>query len=130
MENKIEKSRDQVKKTDFERERDKLLELFEITDESEKKLVEGLIDDAAFIRTENTKLREIMKETGMVRIHPDNVGLQKPLEVSKQYGRNVNTYATVIKTLNSILHKSVIEEEDTFDKWIQERDRAKQERNK
>lgn len=130
MENKSEKSKDRVKMSDYDKEREKLLELFEITDESEKKLVEGLIDEAAFIRSENTKLREIMAETGMVKIHKDNKTLQKPLEVSKQYGRNVNTYATVIKTLNSILHKSAIEEEDGFDKWIQERDRARKERGK
>jgi hypothetical protein len=49
--------------------------------------------------------------------------LQKQTEAGKQYLKNVNSYAVVVKTLNGILSRDAVEGEDAFDEWI----RGKQE---
>lgn len=97
----------------------KLTEIFVEVEESKRKLVEGLIEDAAFIKAENYILKQAIEKTGMVKIHPDHPDLQKPIETAKQYLKNINSYAVVIKTLNGVLMKNTIEGEDEFDKFIQ-----------
>lgn len=96
----------------YEQELEKLTEIFKNVDESKRKLVEGLIEDAAFLKSENYVLRKHISSTGMVKIHPQHQDMQKPIETAKQYLKNVNSYATVIKTLNGVLAISVIEDED------------------
>lgn len=106
---------------EYKKEHEKLTKIFENVEEEKKQLAEGLIKDAAFLYAENMVLIEVMEQTGMVRIHPDNPARQKVTEASKQYLKNVNTYSTVIKTLNSILNNNAIEEEDAFEKWMKEK---------
>lgn len=101
----------------FERERAKLTEIFANVDESKKKLVEGLIQEASFLLAENQSLRQLMQETGMLKVHPTNKSLQKQTEAGKQYLKNVNSYAVIIKTLNGILNKNMIEDEDELSEF-------------
>lgn len=96
----------------YKAEIEKLTEIFNNVDESKRKLVEGLIQDAAFLKTENQELKNLLKETGMIKIHPTNKGLQKQVPAAKQYLQNLNSYAIVIRTLNSVLSKDLIEEDD------------------
>lgn len=102
-------------------ERSKLTEIFADVEPSKAKLVEGLIEEAAFLYAETHALRSIIEQSGMVRIHPDHPELQKPTEVGKQYLKNVNSYAVIIKTLNGVLQKNVIEGEDAFDAFLQKK---------
>jgi regulator of replication initiation timing len=97
----------------------KLTEIFAEVEESKRKLVEGLIEDAAFIKAENYILKKAIEKTGMVKIHPDHPDMQKPIETAKQYLKNINSYSVVIKTLNGVLMKNTIEGEDEFDKFMQ-----------
>lgn len=109
-------------KTDvYKREFEKLTEIFKDVDPNKKKLVEGLIQEASFLYAENYKLRELIKKTGMLKVNPINKSLQKPTEAGKQYLKNINSYSVIIKTLNGILQKNVIEEDDAFDLWIKEK---------
>lgn len=103
------------------KEQEKLKEIFKDVDEGKKQLVEGLIEEAAFLYAENYKLREIMEKTGMLKVHPTNLELQKQTEAGKQYLKNINSYAVVIKTLNGVLQKNTIEAEDAFDAWVKKR---------
>lgn len=96
----------------FQQERDKLLEIFQDIEESKRKLVEGLIEDAAFLKAENHILKQLLNKTGMVIVHPTNNQLQKPTEASKQYLKNVNSYSVIIKTLNGVLGKNFIDDDD------------------
>lgn len=110
-----------MSKTDvYKSELAKLVEIFKDVDESKRKLVEGLIEDAAFIKTENNILKDIISKTGMVKIHPDHPELQKPTEAAKQYSKNINSYSVVIKTLNGVLMKDTVEGEDEFDEFMKE----------
>ena len=103
----------------YQKELDKLAKIFEEVEESKRKLVEGLIEDAAFLKAENYVLKQAITETGMVKIHPEHPELQKPIETAKQYLKNINSYAVVIKTLNGVLMKNTIEPDDAFDEFIQ-----------
>lgn len=116
----MEVFRNMTKQKVYELELAKLNEIFEEVEEPKKKLVQGLIEDAAFLKAENYILKQIIKDTGMVKIHPQHPELQKPIEVGKQYLKNINSYSVVIKTLNGVLQKSTIEADDDFDDFINE----------
>lgn len=109
-----------LKSIEFQKELIKLTEIFKDVEESKQKLVEGLIREAAFIYSENIALRESLEQTGMVKVHPTKPDMQKPLDTAKQYLKNVGAYAIVIKTLNGVLQKNQIEQDDEFDKFIEE----------
>lgn len=96
----------------YQKELAKLQEIFKDIDPSKAQLVEGLIQDAAFLSAENSELRTILATTGTIKVHPNYPDLQKPTEAGKQYLKNLNTYSVVIKTLNGILSKSITEEDD------------------
>lgn len=106
--------------TEIQKEREKLAELFKDIEPAKAMLVDGLIEDAAFLRVQNARLKARLAETGMVKIHPDYPDMQKPIEAARQYLRNVNSYAVVIKTLNGVLSKNVPDEEDEFDRFLKE----------
>jgi len=101
----------------FNKEIAKLHEIFKDVDPSKAQLVEGLIEDAAFLLAENAELRERMAETGMVEFHPTNPKLQRTTEAAKQYLKNVNSYAVVIKTLNGVLSKNMLDPDDGMDEF-------------
>lgn len=104
----------------YDAELEKLNELFDNVDPAQKKLVAGLIEDAAFLLAENHVLKEQIAKTGMVKVHPTNPDLQKPVETGKQYLKNINSYAVIIKTLNGVLSKNALEGDDEFDKFLQD----------
>jgi hypothetical protein len=106
-----------TKKEAYEDELKKLNELFNEVEENTKKLNEGLIKDAAFLYAENYELKQVLDQTGMVKIHPDNLSLQKTIPAAKEYRQNLNSYAVVIKTLNSVLNKGANEEDDDMDDY-------------
>ena len=95
----------------YKKELEKLKELFKDIEEPKQKLVEGLVEDAAFIFSENCVLKESLAQSGMVKVHPDHPNIQKQTEAAKQYLKNVNSYAVIIKTLNSVLSKGIVDED-------------------
>lgn len=104
----------------YEQELEKLKEIFQDVEESKRKLVEGLIEDAAFLKAENHELKQVIEKTGMIKVHPEYPDLQKPTEAGKQYLKNINSYSVVIKTLNGVLQKNTIESDDEFDEFMRE----------
>jgi regulator of replication initiation timing len=105
------------KKAVYEKELKKLTEIFADVEETKRKLVEGLIEDAAFLKAENNVLKQSITETGMVKIHPEHPEMQKSVETAKQYLKNINSYSVVIKTLNGVLNKNIIEGEDELSEF-------------
>jgi len=101
----------------YQKELAKLCEIFTEVEPSKSQLVQGLIEDAAFLLAENHELRKSIAVTGMVKVHPQHPEIQKPIEAAKQYLKNAGVYAVVIKTLNGILNKSAIEEEDELSEF-------------
>lgn len=105
------------KKAEYQKEFKKLSEIFADVDESKRRLVEGLIEDAAFLKAENFVLKETLTEIGMVNFHPQRKELQKPVIAAKQYLNNLNSYAVVIKTLNGVLNKNILEDDEDMSEF-------------
>jgi len=105
----------------FDKELARLREIFQKVDREKADMVDGLLQDAAFLKAENYELRTRLSKTGMVEFHPENPRLQRTTEAAKQYLKNVNSYAVVVKTLNGVLMKNALEDDDEFDKFLRER---------
>jgi regulator of replication initiation timing len=104
----------------YKAELEKLTEIFKDVDEFKRKLVEGLIEDACFLKSENYVLKEILVNTGMIKIHPQHPSMQKPVIAAKEYRQNLNAYAVIIKTLNGVLQKNIPDGDDDFDDFMKE----------
>ena len=103
-------------KTKINNEYLRLRSLFSSVDETKTELVDNLIQQAAFMKVELGILQEQIRKHGAVQV--STKGAQRQTEAAKYYTKLVNTYGTVIKTLNSIMGKNIIDEDDEFDKFI------------
>ena len=105
------------KQAEYLGELQKLNEILADVDAPKRKLVEGMIEDAAYLYAENKVLRASLAETGMIRMNPNSPMQQKPIESARQYRQNAASYAVIIKTLNGVLSKNISEEEDGMDEF-------------
>lgn len=112
--------KDTDKSAVYQQEYVKLTEIFKDVEESKRKLVEGLIQETAFLKGELFDMKNILEETGMIRVNPANKAMQKTIPIANEYRRTVNIYSLNIKVLNSILMKDTIEADDPFDEWMKE----------
>ena len=94
----------------------RLRSLFSSVDETKTELVDNLIQQAAFMKVELSKLQEQMIKYGAIQI--SSKGLMRQTEAAKYYTKLVNAYGTVIKTLNSILRTQVNDGDDAFDEFL------------
>lgn len=108
------------KQAEYSAELEKLKGIFAEVEEPKRILVEGLMKDAAFFYAENKVLRASLAQTGMIRINPRNPAQQKPVEAARQYRQNSAAYAVIIKTLNGILSKNILEEDDDLEEFEDE----------
>lgn len=97
-------------------EYNRLKSLFNNVEESKAELVDNLIQQAAFMKVELDNLQIQIKKHGAVQV--SNRGTQRQTEAGKYYTKLINSYGTVIKTLNSILGKNVNDEDDAFDEFL------------
>lgn len=109
------------RKIETQKELQKLKEIFKEIGAATLELIEGLLEETAYLKVELIEMRKILDETGMIKINQENKSQQKTLPIANEYRRTINIYALNIKVLNSILNKVDIEEEDAFDKWQQEK---------
>ena len=106
-------------KTDvYNQELKKLNDIFSKIDDNKQKLAEGLINEASEIKADLFELNEIKNKVGYIKIHPQNVSVQKKTEVGAILLKLQSSYSNIIKVLNSILNKNEIEEEDELDEFI------------
>jgi hypothetical protein len=104
------------KHEDINIELERLRSLFSSIDETKTKLVDNLIEQAAFMKVELGILQEQIRKYGAVQV--SSKGAQRQTEAAKYYTKLINSYGTVIKTLNSIMGKNVIEGDDAFDDFL------------
>ena len=97
-------------------EYNRLKSLFNNVEESKAELVDNLIQQAAFMKVELDNLQIQIKKHGAVQV--SNRGTQRQTEAAKYYAKLINSYGTVIKTLNSIMGKNVNDEDDAFDDFL------------
>lgn len=102
-------------KVDAEYERIKAL--FEGVDEKQIALVDGSIREAARLRVELNRLNEIVKVTGLVKIHPKLPTVQEELPVSKIITKVRANYLSYISRLSALLGKNVDEDDDDLGEY-------------
>lgn len=99
-----------------EKEYKRLKLLFSNIDDVKSELVDNLIYQASFMKVELENLQDKIRKYGAVQI--SSKGTQRQTESAKYYTKLVNSYGTVIKTLNSILGKNVQDDDDAFDEFL------------
>ena len=105
------------KKEVIQKEKDKLTELFKNVEENKRLLAENTIQQAANLTGELFELYENIKQNKSVVVSSKNPSHQLITESAKLWNKYLNTYAVLIKTLNGILEKNVIDAEDDFDEF-------------
>jgi hypothetical protein len=101
---------------DVNDELERLRSLFSSVDETKTKLVDNLLEQAAFMKVELGVLQEQIRKYGSVQV--SSKGSQRQTEAAKYYTKLINSYGTVIKALNSIMGKNIIEGDDSFDEFL------------
>ncbi len=101
---------------DINHEIERLRSLFSSVDENKAKLVDILIEQAAFMKVELGILQEQIRKHGAIQV--SSKGAQRQTEAAKYYTKLINAYGTVIKTLNSIMGKNVTDGDDAFDDFL------------
>lgn len=102
-------------KTKVEYER--LLELFKDVDGDKVKLVDELLKKAAFLKTQLDCLEDEIRRTGSMRV----VKGQYVVSVAyKTFLQSLGVYQNLIKTLNTIMGRNVIDEDDEFDEFMKQ----------
>lgn len=94
------------------KEYERIKALFDGVDESQLNLIDGAIWEAARIRVELNTLHEIVKESGLIKVHPQNPALQKELPVSKLIVKARANYLNYISKLSNLLGKNIDDEDD------------------
>lgn len=95
-----------------------LKEIFKSIESNTLKLIDGLLEETAFLKVELEEMRNIMSETGMLKVHPTDKSKQKSMPVANEYRRTMNIYSLNIKVLATILNKLGDCEDDAFDFWV------------
>jgi hypothetical protein len=106
------------KMADVAKEYERIKALFTNVDEKQLALVDGAIWEAARLRVELDRLHEIVGQTGLVKLHPDNSDLQKELPVSKLIVKVRANYLNYIAKLSKVLGAGIDDDEDELDEFI------------
>ncbi|CQR73315.1 hypothetical protein SOV_50980 [Sporomusa ovata DSM 2662] len=93
-------------------EYERIKALFAGVDEKQLALVDGAIWEVARLRVELNRLNEIIKQTGLIKLNPDNPAMQKELPVSRMIVKVRANYLNYIAKLSGILGRNVNDEED------------------
>ena len=93
-----------------------LADIFAKVDEDKAKVVEPLLPQVVFLEQRLEELRELPH----LRIHPTNPARQEVTAAGKQYKELMQSYLNAIKVLQSTLSRYSVEEQDAFDKWLEE----------
>lgn len=99
------------------KEYERIRELFKDCDENQLQLLDGAIWETARLRVELNDLNKIVVQTGLIKVNPNNLSMQKELPVSKLIVKTRANYLNYIAKLSNILGKNIDEEEDDLDEF-------------
>ena len=102
---------------DIEKEYERIKELFNGCDENQLRLLEGTIWECARLRVELNNLHEIVKKTGLIKVHPTNPSMQKELPVAKLIVKTRANYLNYVSKLSGILGKNIEEDDEDLDEF-------------
>lgn len=98
----------------IKKEKKRLAEIFKNIETTKLKLVESLINDAAFQRITLEETREIINRDGVIEVYQNGAnqkGIKKSSAV-EVYDKMVNTYSRIIKQLCDLLPERVVWDEN------------------
>ncbi len=102
---------------DVQKEYERIKRLFDGVDEHQLNLIDGALWECARLRVELDNLHDIVKQSGLIKLHPQNPSLQKELPVSKLIVKARANYLNYISKLSSLLGKNVDEDEDDLNEY-------------
>lgn len=101
----------------LKKESDRWNELFNDTDDSTKKAVEGLIQKAAFLHSMCWELQQVIEKSGAIKVHPNNPEMQKQVPAVKEYARLAESYANITNKLNALRLKTAVDGDDGLEDY-------------
>jgi len=106
-----------MNKTEIKKEYDRLKDLFKDMDESKLSLIDELLNQTAFLTVELKNMNKTIFKEGAIQ--HSNKGNVRESQTYKTYLKSLAIiYQGIIKTLNTIVGKNVIDEDDEFDEFI------------
>nr|WP_315022909.1 zinc-binding protein [uncultured Aminipila sp.] len=101
------------------KEYEKFLELFKQAgaDELQLAICDSLITECARAKVQLDQLQDITIKTGLVKIHPDNPGMQKTLPVASELSKLRASLTNMLIKLNKILCTGIEEEDDDLEEF-------------
>lgn len=97
-------------------EYERLKKLFINVDESKAELVDELLKKASFLKSELDVLEIKIEKYGA--IETSNKGNVRESIYYKTYLQTINVYQSIIRTLNTIMGKNVVDPDDEFDEFM------------
>jgi len=97
---------------EVEKEYERIKTLFSGCDEHQLDLLDGALWECARLRVELNNLHDIVKETGLIKVNPNNPTMQKELPVSKLIVKARANYLNYVSKLSNILGKNIDDDED------------------
>ena len=121
IEEKLSEADISAKKAKIQQEKLKLEELFKDLKGKKKKLADGLIEQAAYLRIELQDLKKHNVEYGIKEVYmngQNQFGNKESVE-SKTYNNYIKQYLSIIKQLNDMLpiDSGTVNPDDEFDKF-------------
>lgn len=93
-------------------EYERIKALFAGVDEKQLSLVDGAIWEAARLRVELNRLHEIVSQTGLIKLQPNNPAMQKELPISRMIVKVRANYLNYIAKLSNILGRNINDDDD------------------
>lgn len=106
-------------KPEVEKEYEHLKELFSELDQNKAALVDELLHQTAFLTVELKSMAKIISKSGALQF--SSKGNVRESQTYKTYLKSLGIYQGIIKTLNTIAGKNVIDEDDEFDTFMASR---------
>lgn len=84
-----------------EKRREQLNEIFKNVDESQKQLIDPLLDELVRLEDEIAELRKLPQ----LRVHPNNPSIQKLTPAARLLKMELQSYMNAVRILSGILRK-------------------------
>lgn len=85
----------------IEKRREQLDEIFKNVDESQKQLIDPLLDELVRLENEIAELRKLPQ----LRVHPNNPSIQKLTPAARLLKMELQSYMNAVRILSGILNK-------------------------
>jgi len=121
---KVAKKSELTKEEKIKKELNRLKRIYKDIDGKKKKIIDGLIGEAAFMRVTLEELKKMIDEVGPIDEMPQGeYSILREHPAVKTYNTMIQRYSTIIKQLADLLPKEAPKEKDDgFEAFVMERD--------